>query len=81
MFKLDERKVPKSEEISNWKDEQERKQEQYKHKGKTIRMKVWTAKINWWYQVCSMTSSHLLSNEIVIYKVSEGTEFVFQTYQ
>jgi hypothetical protein len=25
--------------------------------------------------------THLLYNEIVIYKVSEGTEFVFQTYQ
>jgi hypothetical protein len=46
MFKLDECKVPKSEEISNWKDEQEeRKQEQYKHKGKTIRTKVWTSQI------------------------------------
>jgi len=45
MFKLDERKVRKSEEISNWKDEQERKQEQYKHKGKTIRTKIWTAHI------------------------------------
>ena len=46
MFKLDERKVPKSEEISNWKDDQERKQEQYKYKGKTIRTKVWTAQIS-----------------------------------
>ena len=45
MLKLDELKVPKSEEISNWKDEPESKQQQYNHKGKAIRTKVWTAQI------------------------------------